>query len=114
MEIDPNIREIRIARAPPESKKKLVVSVVSKNSTRNIQIGDRKYEDYTIHRDDERKAKYIQRHSRNRERYGLDGIKTAGFYSRWLLWSKPTLIEAAKDLAEMTGLPVFLEGKKVE
>lgn len=113
MSLDPKIREIHIWKAPPESKKKLIVQVVSQSSTRNIGIGDRKYEDYTIHRDDERKQNYIQRHSRNREKYGLNGAKTAGFYSRWLLWEKPTLEEAAKALAVYMNLPVFLNGQQV-
>lgn len=107
------LKQINITVEPPESLKKLKVNVIGDDFNRNIKIGDRRYEDFTIHKDEERKAKYIQRHSKNREKYGLNGILTAGFYSRWLLWEEPTLLEAAKKLSEYVGAPIFLNGKEV-
>jgi hypothetical protein len=66
-----------------------------------ISIGERGADDYTIHKDDERKARYINRH-RLRERW--NDPSTAGFWARWLLWNKPTLRESIKDIQERFGL----------
>ena len=64
----------------------------------HVDFGQKGYSDYTIHKDPERMKRYLVRHSRgHREQWGLKGIKTAGFWSRWLLWSKPSL-SGAKNL----------------
>ena len=55
-----------------------------------IHFGASNYEDYTEHKDPERKQRYLSRH-RNRENWAKSGINTAGFWSRWLLWSEPTI-----------------------
>ena len=52
------------------------------------------YEDFTIHKDPERKERYIERHSKNEDWHNP---LTAGFYSRWILWNKPTITESIKD-----------------
>jgi hypothetical protein len=46
--------------------------------------------DFTIHNDEQRKQRYINRHKTNENR-PKSGIDTAGFLSRWLLWNKPTI-----------------------
>ena len=50
-----------------------------------IHFGDTRYEDYTIHHDEERKNRYIQRHQKNNNQ-NWDLPKTAGALSRWILW----------------------------
>jgi len=57
---------------------------------KTIHFGGAGYSDYTKHKDSERKRRYIARH-KARENWGTSGIKTAGFWSRWILWNKPTL-----------------------
>jgi hypothetical protein len=52
--------------------------------------------DYTIHKDPERKERYINRHMK-REDWTKSGMKTSGFYSRWLLWNLPSLSASIKD-----------------
>ena len=61
---------------------------------KSIHFGAKKYEDFTIHKDDLRKQRYLQRHSKNED---WNNYNTAGFYSRWLLWNKPTLAESIRD-----------------
>ncbi len=46
--------------------------------------------DFTIHKDEARKQRYIDRH-KNNEAWSTSGIDTAGFWSRWLLWHLPTI-----------------------
>ena len=57
---------------------------------RTIHFGRKGYSDYTIHKDRERMKRYIIRH-RRRENWTRAGRYTPGFWSRWLLWSRPSL-----------------------
>jgi len=60
---------------------------------KKISFGSAGMSDYTIHKDPERKQRYITRHQK-REKWGNDGILTAGWWSRWLLWSEPSMTKA--------------------
>jgi hypothetical protein len=52
---------------------------------------------FTIHKDEQRKQRYIDRHKTN-EIWSKSGIDTAGVWSRWLLWNKPTIKTAFMDI----------------
>jgi len=54
------------------------------------------YSDFTQNRDEERKARYLDRH-REREDWTKSGILTPGFWARWILWNKPTLEASIVD-----------------
>ena len=68
-----------------------------------VHFGRQGYSDYTKHKDPLRMERYLTRHggssapgargtrSRRREKWGRSGQYTAGFWSRWLLWSRPSL-----------------------
>jgi len=60
-----------------------------------VHFGASGYSDYTLHKDDDRKDKYIQRHKKNEN---WNDIKTAGFYAKHILWNKPTIQESIKDI----------------
>jgi len=66
-------------------------------SEKKIYFGQASASDFTIHKDEERKQRYILRHQKN-EDWGKSGIDTAGFWSRWLLWNKPTIRESYQDI----------------
>lgn len=73
--------------------------VVTTPKGKKMHFGDSRYEDYTTHKDPERKKNYIKRHRPN-EKWSKNGINTKGFWSRWILWNKPTLkksIEATEN-----------------
>lgn len=73
------------------SKKKYKVTIIKPNGKKcTVQFGAAGYSDYTKHKDKERKERYISRH-KSRENWTKSGICTAGFWSRYLLWGKPTL-----------------------
>lgn len=59
-----------------------------------VHFGARGYEDYTMHRDEDRKNLYLKRHRKNEN---WNNPKTAGALSRFLLWNKPTLRESLND-----------------
>ena len=80
--------------------------VISKSSNKNkkydaridgrktISFGAAGMSDYTIHKDDERKQRYLDRHRKNEN---WNDHNTAGFYAKNLLWNKKTLSESIKD-----------------
>ena len=53
--------------------------------------------DFTKHKNTERKERYIDRHKKN-EDWTKSGVKTAGFWSRHILWAKPTLKQSIDDI----------------
>jgi hypothetical protein len=55
-----------------------------------VSFGDSNYSDMTLHKNPHRKDLYINRH-RSREDWTKTGLETPGFYSRWVLWNKPSL-----------------------
>ena len=61
-----------------------------------IYFGDSHYDNYTIHKDVERKYRYIKIHNNKKEQW--DNPLTAGFWNHWLLWHKPTIYESMMDI----------------
>lgn len=72
----------------------------------SVHFGASGYQDYTMHKDAERKQRYIQRHDRGKEDWKISGIRTAGFWSRWLLWNLPSLTVSIKDIEERFGVQI--------
>ena len=70
----------------------------------HVDFGGKGYSDFTIHKDPSRMKRYLARHGRMRETWSKNGIKTAGFWSRWLLWSKPSMKEAKNLMSKRFGI----------
>ena len=68
--------------------------IITKDN-KKIYIGASGYSDFTIHKEEARKQRYINRH-KNNEDWTKSGIDTAGFWSRWLLWNKTTIQDSYK------------------
>lgn len=86
-----------------EDKKYFIITNVGKK----VFFGSSTNKDYTIYYNefgkeiaDKKKKAYIARHSKLNEKWGKDGLNTAGFFARWLLWEEPTLELAYKKLKE--------------
>ena len=60
-----------------------------------VSFGAAGYSDFTIHKDETRKDNYIKRHQANED---WTNIKTAGCFSRFILWNKPTIEASIRDL----------------
>lgn len=54
------------------------------------------YGTFLDHQDEQRRQAYIKRHQSN-EDWTDEGIHTSGFWSRWFLWSKPTINQALRE-----------------
>ena len=70
----------------------------------SVNFGAKGYQNYTMHKDPKRKALYIQRHER---RENWSDPRTAGFWSRWLLWEEPSLAAAASKIKKRFGINVY-------
>ena len=60
------------------------------DGTKTVSFGQKMASDFTKHKNTYRKEAYLARH-KNHEDWGTTGVKTAGFWSRHIRWSKPTL-----------------------
>jgi len=76
---------IYLSKSTRDGKKYMV-----KVDNKTIHFGQDGASDYTKHKDPDRKQRYLTRHKK-KENWTKSGIKTAGFWSRWLLWGEPTL-----------------------
>jgi hypothetical protein len=82
-------------RKSTKPDKKYMVSIEGKT----IHFGAAGMSDFTKHKDTTRKQSYLARHSTNQD-WTKSGIKTAGFWAKWLLWNKPTIQESKKDISQ--------------
>jgi len=62
-----------------------------------IHFGQYGKSDFTMHKDEKRKQRYIRRHERNED---WNDINTAGAWSRWFTWNKLTLNESYDDIKQ--------------
>ena len=85
--------EIILERSPNAKKKFRVYLPDGKH----VDFGAAGYQDYTTHKDSNRKKLYIIRH---RKREDWTDPHTAGFWSRYILWNKPSLRASIKDTVE--------------
>ena len=66
----------------------------STGRTKTTHFGANGMSDYTIHKDPERKQRYLDRHSKNEN---WEDPTSAGSLSRYILWNKPTLQASISD-----------------
>ena len=88
--------DVFISKSDRKGKKYKIVIMEDKRK-KTIHIGASGMEDYTQHHDDERKKRYIDRHEK-REYWTKSGIKSPGFWSRWLTWNLPTISGSISDI----------------
>lgn len=84
-----------------KSDKKYMVRVEGKT----IHFGASGMSDYTKHKNPDRKQLYINRH-KSKENWKKSGIKTAGFWSRWLLWGEPTLLGSIRQIEKQFNVTI--------
>lgn len=79
-----------------DKKHKYIVTLknLKTNRENNIKFGAYGMSDFTQHKDEERKMRYIERHKKNED---WDNPGTAGFWSLHVLWNKPTLQASLKE-----------------
>ena len=112
---------VSFIKSPKSDKKYRVILPGGKR----VDFGGKGYSDYTIHKNPERMRLYVQRHGgnvpsvspglqnkmlkvvkSNKENWSIKGIDTAGFWSRWLLWSYPDLEAAKRFMKKQFGIKI--------
>lgn len=73
---------------PYKSDKPKYKYYIITSTGKKVYFGQAGASDMTQHKDPIRKQRYIQRHQSNEN---WNDINSAGFWSRWLLWEKPTI-----------------------
>ena len=80
---------------PSNPNKKYKAIVEDGDKTKTIHFGASGYSDYTIHKDPSRKERYLKRHRKNEN---WDDPKSAGFFSKHLLWNMTSFQDSFKDM----------------
>lgn len=120
-----------IVQKSPKKEKKF--RAVFENG-KYVDFGQRGYSDFTLHKNPLRMRLYVGRHGgtipkavldltgpkevlkrmrtvnkSDKENWSPKGIHSAGFWSRWLLWSEPNLKDAAKLIQKKFNLDLTLQ-----
>lgn len=92
-----NYKFVKVTKSDKKDKKYMAIfENIKTKRTKTIHFGSAGMEDYTIHKDPKRKELYLKRHSGMNEDWNDTGIMTAGWWSRWLLWSEPSMRDSKK------------------
>ena len=96
--------EAVITRSPLKTKKyKVVVYDKNDDKKKTIHFGAKGYEDFTIHKDTERKNRYIDRHKHKED---WQDPYTAGFWALHALWNKTSLPASLSDIRHKFGIKI--------
>jgi len=113
--------QVKVVRSPDRKKKFRAIL----EDGRTVDFGARGYSDYTKHKTPSRMRSYVLRHggripkriiterdpkriqtlmlgvnSSDREEWKITGIDSAGFWSRWYLWSYPDFDSVRKFMSK--------------
>ena len=85
---------VKISQSKVKGKRYTAHFQNEKGKVKKVHFGSSNHENYTMHGDDERKKRYLQRHRKNEQ---WNQPLTAGSLSRWILWNKRGLYESILD-----------------
>ena len=72
--------------------------IITKDNKR-VYFGAAGMSDFTIHKDEARKQRYINRHEKNESKFwNKSGIDTPSFWALYLLWNKTTIKSSYEDI----------------
>jgi len=110
-----NVMRAKLEHSNMKSKKYMVTLYNGDQMPVHVNFGALGYQDFTTHKDEKRRLAYIARHGKRiiKTKYHTRWTEraedwhnpyTAGFWARWLLWEKPTIEEAKKNITKMFGI----------
>lgn len=95
-----------LKRSTRKNKKWMVILPTGKT----IHFGQKNASDFTIHKDEDRKERYIKRHEKNEDWSGT-GLDTAGFFSRFILWNKDSIEDSIKNIEKKFKIKIKYESR---
>ena len=69
--------------------------MVKKDGSPPIHFGAKGYSDFTLHKDDDRKKRYVARH---KKRENWNDPSSAGYWAKHLLWNQNSIDKSILDL----------------
>jgi hypothetical protein len=102
---------VLITFSPRKTKKLRAVFFYEGKYWKSVDFGQRPYEDFTTHKDERRKERYLKRHQ---EKEDWEDFTSPGALARWILWNKPTLKASYNDYINRFGLERYGQGISVE
>jgi hypothetical protein len=121
------IINVRITKSPNKLKKfRAEFTNPQTKRTNTIDFGQAGASDYTIHKDKQRMLRYLHRHTNDKDWKNLKEIyflrsskedwnnpTTAGFWSRWLLWSQPSLLSSKRCIEKLFPIRIHFSFKNL-
>lgn len=93
---------IKITKSTRKDKKMMAIFHDKKTErTKTTHFGAAGMSDYTIHKDKDRKQRYLSRHKKNEN---WNDPTTAGSLSRYILWGEPSLKESISSFKKRFNL----------
>jgi hypothetical protein len=83
-----------IKKSSKPEKKLMAIFTLENGKKKTTHFGSAGQSDYTIHKDDERKTRYLNRHRKNEN---WNAPMTAGALSRYILWNKKSKAASISD-----------------
>ena len=96
---------IQLLKSSNEKKKYMAVFYnEERKKIKTTHFGSAGMSDFTKNKDEDKKTRYIARHSANED---WDDYMTAASCARWILWNKPTLSASYNDYIKKFGLKKY-------
>ena len=86
--------KVVIKKSTNPKKKYMAIFYEGDKKKKTTHFGSRGMSDFTIHKDEARKKRYLDRH---RKREDWNNYMSAGALSRWILWNLPTFSASVAD-----------------
>lgn len=93
--------KVVITKSESRNKKMKAVFTHKNGEKQTIHFGAKGMSDYTKHKDEERKQRYLARHKKNED---WSNPTTAGSLSRYILWNKTTIASSVEDFKKKFSL----------
>lgn len=95
------MRSVKITKSDNKDKKLKATFYEDDKKIKTVHFGAKGMSDYTIHKDEDRKKRYLDRHRKNEN---WKDPMTAGSLSKNILWNKETLSSSIKDFKKKFNL----------
>jgi len=94
------MKSVEIKKSTRTGKKLMAIFYDGDKKVKTIHFGDSNYSDYTIHKDEARRQRYIDRHRKSED---WENPMTGGTLALYILWNKPTITASIADYKKKFG-----------